>query len=255
MSVRVDLKDRIALVTGASSGLGRHFARTLAAHGAAVIAAARRASKLKTLVDEIERDGGAALAVPLDVTNADSVNEALAIAVAWRGTPNVLVNNAGIAAPGRAIEMSESDFDAVVNTNLKGAWMVAQAFARALVNANRGGCIINITSISAHRAVGGLAPYAASKAALEGLTRNLALEWARYGIRVNAIAPGFIETDMNRDFFATDAGRAIIQRVPQRRIGTTADLDGPLLLLASDASSFMTGSSIVVDGGHLLVSL
>jgi NAD(P)-dependent dehydrogenase (short-subunit alcohol dehydrogenase family) len=255
MSIHVDLKGKIAFVTGASSGLGRHFARALAAHGAAVIVAARRGAELKTLVEEIEGEGGAALALPLDVTNADTVNETLASAVRWRGTPNVLVNNAGIAAPGRAIEMPESDFDAVVNTNLKGAWLMAQAFARALVDAGHGGCIINITSISAHRAVGGLAPYAASKAALESLTRNLALEWARYGIRVNAIAPGYIETDMNRDFFVTDAGRAIIQRVPQRRIGKPADLDGALLLLASDASSFMTGSSIVVDGGHLLTTL
>lgn len=250
-----DLTGKTALVTGASAGLGRHFARTLAAHGAAVVATARREAPLRELVGEIERAGGAALALALDVTDVDAVAVVSGEAARWRDTPQILVNNAGVAATRRALETNSAAWDTVIDTNLKGAWLVAQAFARQLVEAERGGSIINITSITAYRAVGGIAPYAASKAALENLTRNLALEWARYGIRVNAIAPGYIETDINRAFFATEAGRAIVARIPQRRIGAPGDLDGALLLLASDASAFMTGSSIVVDGGHLLSSL
>jgi NAD(P)-dependent dehydrogenase (short-subunit alcohol dehydrogenase family) len=249
------LDGRVALVTGASSGLGRHFARTLAAHGAAVAVAARRTDRLAAVVDELVSAGGRAAAVPLDVTDAASIDGALDAAAAALGTVDVLVNNAGISVPRPALELPVADWDAVVGTNLRGAWLVAQVFARRLVAAARPGRIVNVASIVGFRTIGHLAPYAAAKAGLLHLTRVLALEWARHGIQVNAIAPGYVETEMNRDFWTTPAGKAVIARIPQRRLGRPEDLDGALLLLASDASAFMTGSVVTVDGGHAVASL
>jgi NAD(P)-dependent dehydrogenase (short-subunit alcohol dehydrogenase family) len=166
-----------------------------------------------------------------------------------------VVNNSGVASTQAALDLDPADWDRILDTNTKGAWLVARAAARRLIDAGRGGSIVNIASIAGLRVAGRLAPYAASKAALLQLTKALALEWARYGIRVNAIAPGYVETDLNRDFLASDAGKAITARIPQRRVGRPEDLDGALLLLASDASAYMTGSTIVVDGGHLQSTL
>jgi NAD(P)-dependent dehydrogenase (short-subunit alcohol dehydrogenase family) len=255
MSDRFALHGRIALVTGASSGLGRHFATTLARAGAAVAVAARRRAPLETLVADIAREGGRAVAVEMDVTDGDSVRAGCAVAAAALGTLDVVVNNAGISIVKPPLELSDADWDAVVDTNLRGAWLVARTAAQALVAAGRPGRIINIASIVGLRTIGHLAPYAAAKAGLLHLTHVLAMEWARYGIQVNAIAPGYVETDLNREFWSSAAGRRLIERIPQRRLGRLEDLDGPLLLLASDAGAFMTGSVLVVDGGHAVATL
>ena len=250
-----DVRGRVALVTGASSGLGEHFARTLASRGARVVAAARRTDRLATLVGEIGRAGGEAHAIALDVTRPESVAAAFAAIASTTGAPDIVVNNAGIAQAKPSLELTEADWRGVMDTNLDGAWRVAQAAARAMVAAKKGGSIVNIASILGLRVASSLLAYATAKAALVQVTQALALEWARHGIRVNAIAPGYIETDMNRDFFRTDAGQSVVKRIPQRRIGTPGNLDGALLLLASEAGSYMTGSVVVVDGGHVVGSL
>ncbi|HUP29146.1 MAG TPA: glucose 1-dehydrogenase [Usitatibacter sp.] len=250
-----DVRGKVALVTGASSGLGDHFARTLAARGATVVAAARRTDRLEKLVVEITREGGKAFAVTLDVANAASVDSALAQAVQAAGAPDIVVNNAGVAQAKPSLDLTEADWRQVMDTNLDGAWRVAQASARAMIAAKKPGSIVNIASILGLRVATSLLAYTTAKAALIQATQALALEWARHGIRVNAIAPGYVETDINRGFFATEAGQAMVKRVPQRRIGQPADLDGALLLLASGASGYMTGSTVVVDGGHLVSSL
>ena len=252
---RFRLDGRLALVTGASSGLGRHFARTLAAAGATVAVAARREDKLADCVAEIEAAGGKALAVPLDVTDTASVRGCFDSIEARHGTPDLLLNNAGAAVSRPLLEQSEGDWDSVVDTNLKGAWLVAQEGARRMVAAKRPGAIVNIASITGERVAGGVAPYCASKAGLIHLTRAMALELARHGIRVNALAPGYVETELNRDFLASEAGARLMARIPQRRFGRPEDLDGPLLLLASDAGGFVTGSMLSVDGGHLVSTL
>jgi NAD(P)-dependent dehydrogenase (short-subunit alcohol dehydrogenase family) len=249
------LEGRLALVTGASSGLGENFARVLARHGATVAVAARRTDRLAALVADIERAGGKALAVAMDVCDPASVEAGFAAIGKVAGAPDIVVNNAGIAQTKPALQLTESDWRGVMNTNLDGAFRVAQASARAMVAAGKGGSIVNIASVLGMRVASHLLAYAAAKAALIQVTEALALEWARYGIRVNAIAPGYIETEINRGFFATEAGQAMVKRVPQRRIGTPSDLDGALLLLASDASGYMTGSTVVVDGGHVINSL
>lgn len=246
-----NLRGRVALVTGASSGLGAHFARTLAIAGANVAIAARRLDRLQAVAADISQAGARAVAVPMDVTDATSIEDALTRIESELGPVGVLINNSGVAVTRAAIDLEEDEWDQVVDTNLKGAWLVARACARRMIEARTGGAIVNIASITALRVAGGLAAYAASKAALVQLTRTMSLELARHGIRVNALAPGYILTDINRAFFETPAGEAMIRRIPQRRIGRPEDLDGALLLLASDASSYMTGSVIVVDGGHL----
>ncbi len=255
MSCTIDLTNRTALVTGASSGLGRHFAGVLAGAGARVAVAARRRESLEEVVAEIAAKGGQAVAVPLDVTNAASVRDGVREAAAALGGLDILVNNAGATVSKSALDLAEEDWDRVLDTNLKGAFLVAQEAGRVMQESKTGGTIVNIASILGLRVAGHVAAYAASKAALIQLTQALALEWARYGIRVNALAPGYIETDLNRDFFATDAGQALIKRVPQRRLGHLSDLDGPLLLLCSDAAAYMTGAVVAVDGGHLVSTL
>lgn len=248
------LKGKTVVVTGASSGLGHHFAKVLAGAGAKVAATARRRDKLQSLADEIAKAGGTALAVGMDVTDRQSVSDALDEIAAELGTPNVIVNNAGIAAGGPALDVTDADWRNVVDTNLDGAWIVAQEAGKRMRDAG-GGNIINTASILGLRVAAGVAPYAISKAALIQMTKVLALELARYGIRVNALAPGYIETDLNRDYLRSDGGQTMIKRVPMRRPGTVHDLDGPLLLLASDASQYMTGAVIPVDGGHLVNTL
>lgn len=248
--IHTDLSGRVAFVTGASSGLGRHFALTLARAGARVAIAARRSDRLEALAEEVTRFDGRALPVRLDVTDAASVAEALAHAETELGTPNIIVNNAGIVLDQPSLEQSEADWSRVVDTDLKGAWLVACEASRRLVAAKQGGSIINVASILGLRGAARVAAYAAAKAGLVNLTRALAVEWARHDIRVNALCPGYVVTDLNRDFLEGPAGESMRKRVPQRRFGQPSDLDGPLLLLASDGSRWMTGSTLVVDGGH-----
>ncbi len=251
MSKRFDLSGKVALVTGASSGLGAHFAHCLGDAGASVVLAARRADRLESLQAELARKGVTAKAVDLDVQSAESVTAALEAA----GPLDVVVNNAGISIVKPALEMPEKDWDVVVDTNLRGAWLVAQGAAKRWAAEKRPGSIVNIASILGLRTIGQVAPYNASKAGLIHLTQALAMEWARYKIRVNAICPGYIETEMNSAFWKTPGGQRLIDRIPQRRIGQPEHLDGALLLLASEAGDFMTGSTITVDGGHMVSSL
>lgn len=250
-----DLTGKTAIVTGASSGLGRHFALTLARHGAKIAVMARRTDLLRALCREIESFDGRAVPIGLDVSRGDSIRDAVAAAETELGPITILVNNAGMALAKSVLDVTEDEWDRTVDVNLRGAWLMAQEVAKHMARLGHGGSIINIASITAFRVAGQLSSYGATKAALVQLTNSMAFELARNNIRVNAIAPGYIETDINRDFFATPAGAALIRRVPQRRLGQPEDLDGALLLLASDASAYMTGSTIVVDGGHLQSSL
>ena len=250
-----DITGKAAIVTGASSGLGRHFATTLARAGGRVALMARRVELLAAACREIEGFDGRAVPIPLDVASGESVREAVAAAETELGPIAILVNNAGIAVSKPVLDIADEDWDRVMDVNLRGAWRVAQEVARHMVRLGHGGSIINVASITAFRVAGQLSTYAASKAALVQLTKAMALELARHNIRVNALAPGYIDTEMNRAFFASPAGQAMIKRIPQRRLGRPEDLDGALLLLASDASAYMTGSTIVVDGGHLHSSL
>jgi len=245
------LAGRNALVTGASSGLGRHFALLLAAHGAHVVAAARRTPALDGVVSEIHAAGGEARTIALDVRDAASV----AAAIGEIGKLEIVVNNAGVALTKPALETDDDAWEQVLDTNLSGTFRVARAGARAMVAAGNGGVIVNIASILAFRVAKQVPAYVAAKAGLVKLTEALALELASKGIRVNALAPGYIETDLNRDFLASPAGESMMKRVPMRRFGTPADLDGALMLLVSEAGRYMTGSTIVVDGGHGLAWL
>jgi NAD(P)-dependent dehydrogenase (short-subunit alcohol dehydrogenase family) len=238
-----------ALVTGASSGLGRRFALTLARAGAHVAVCARRTDRLAGLVDEIEAFDGRAMAFPMDVADVGGIEAGVDAAETELGAIDVLVNNAGIAVQKSALEMTEADYDVLFDTNTKGAFFVAQAVGKRMVRHGRGGSIINIASLAAIRAVSKLSTYSMSKVAITMMTKSLALEWARYNIRVNAIAPGYIETEMNQDFFASDAGKQFADTFLRRRVGAPKNLDGALLLLATSAGDFMTGETIVVDDG------
>jgi NAD(P)-dependent dehydrogenase (short-subunit alcohol dehydrogenase family) len=255
MTDRFRLDARHALVTGASGGLGRHFAGVLGRAGAQVSVAARREAALAETVAAIRTEGAQAAAVRMDIVDGASVEQAFGMAEARFGPITILINNAGITISRPALELTEADWTGVIDTNLKGAWLVAQHAARRMVHHAVAGSIVNIASILGLRVAGGIAPYAVSKAALVQMTKTLALEWARHRIRVNALAPGYIETGLNAAFFASEAGKALIRRIPQRRLGEMRELDGPLLLLASEAGSFMTGSVVAVDGGHLVSGL
>ena len=251
MSALFDLSGKTVLVTGASSGLGAHFATVLARAGANLILAARRQSALDETAEAARGLGAAVSVVPVDVTSSASV-AALAPAIAQ---VDVLVNNAGIVRSAPALAQTEEDWDTVIDTNLKGMFLVAQAAARAMKAHGRGGAIVNIASILGLRQAGGVAPYAISKAGVVQMTKTLALELARYNIRVNALAPGYLDTALNREFWETETGQALIRRIPARRLGQPAELDGPLLLLASGASAYMSGAVLAVDGGHLVNTL
>ena len=248
-----DLTGRCALVTGASRGLGRHFALTLAKAGAKIALASRSVDLLEQAGAEIADAGGDFLVVPLDVTDSKIVKQAIAKTEDELGPIDILVNNSGVAIAKPALDLTEDEWDTVIDTDLKGAWLMAREVATRMARRGAGGKIINIASIGGLIALGQLSSYGAAKAGLIHLTHALAVELARHDIQVNAIAPGYVETDMNRDFFASDGGRKLIDaQIPQRRLGQPQDLDGVLLVLASDASRFMTGSVIVVDGGHSL---
>ena len=250
-----DLSSKVALVTGASSGLGAHFAKVLANAGAKVVVGARRADKLDKLVNDINKSGGDASAVSLDVTQAASIQAALDTAEANYGVVDILVNNAGVADSKRFVNVEESSFDFVMDTNLKGAWQTAQAVAQRLLNQKKAGSIINISSILGLGVTLGESTYAISKAAVVQMTKATAMELTSKNIRVNAICPGYFKTEMNADFFETEQGAAFVANTPAKRLGELKELDGLLLLLSSDASSFMTGTAIPVDGGHLTKAL
>ena len=237
-------------MTGASSGLGAHFARVLADAGAAVALAARRTERLESLAQELRDNGHTVEVIALDVTQSDSVDAAFKKAADALGPIHIVVNNAGVARPKNVLDLSEDDWDFVMDANLKGAWRVAQRAAQHMVSQQLPGSIINIASILALGVGPTHAAYATSKAGLAHLTKSMATELFKDRIRVNAVCPGYFETEMTEDFFATEAGQTYLQRTPPKRLGTLDELTGPLLLLASDASSFMTGVLLPVDGGH-----
>ena len=251
---RFSLHGKLALITGASSGLGAHFAGLLAQAGARVAVAARRVDKLDITVNSIQAAGGEARAFALDVSDNNSVCACFDELAHW-GVPDIVVNNAGVTVTRPALEQSVGDFEHVLDTNLKGSWLVSTEAARRLVAAGKGGSIVNVASILGERVAGGVAPYAISKAAVIQATKALALELARHSIRVNALLPGYVVTDLNRDFLTSAAGYKLRTRIPSRRFGEMHDLDGPMLLLASDAGAAMSGSTLVVDGAHLVSSL
>lgn len=249
MSQERRLDGKVALVTGASSGLGAHFARTLAAAGAAVGVAARRVDRLESLVSEIESSGGMAAAVSLDVTDVSRIPDAVDAVDSALGPVDILINNSGVTAPSAIHRISEEDYDFVLDTNLKGAFFMAQEVGKRMIERKSGGRIINISSTLAHRVIGQLSIYCMSKIALDQMTTAMALEWAKYDINVNAICPGYIETEMNADYWQTEAGQSFLKRFPRPRVGDPSDLDGTLLLLAGEEGRFMNGSIIRVDDG------
>lgn len=251
------LNGKHVVITGASSGFGSHFAGVLAEAGARVVLGARRVEKVQARVEEIRAAGGEAAGVALDVRDADSIRAFIRAAEEQFGPIDVLVNNAGVEAGAKTYMMiDEEDWDFVMETNLKGAWLAAKHYTeRVVANGQAGGNIINVSSITDRRTIKGQFPYALSKAAVSRMTEVMALEAARYKIRVNALAPGYFLTDVSRVLLESDQAPAFMKGIPMRRFGEFNDLDGPLLLLASDASSYMTGSIIVVDGGHVCASL
>jgi len=246
------LKGRVALVTGASSGLGVQFARALAENGAAIALVARRADRLKALKDEIEGKGGKAIAIEADVTDRAAMTRAFDAAEKAFGTVTILVNNAGIAHGGRAVEMPPEEWRKVLSTNLDAVFFWAQEAARRMLAAKKQGAIVNIASVLGLAVAKGAVAYATAKAGVVQVTKALAVELAFKGVRVNAIAPGWFVTEMNDDYLASEAGAAIKREIPMGRFGNAGDLDGALLLLASDAGSYITGATIVVDGGQVI---
>ena len=256
MNLGAMLAGKAVFITGASSGIGAHLARTSAQCGARVAQAARRVETLTANEAQLRQLGASdVLSLQLDVTDEAQVSGAIGAVREKFGALDVVVNNAGIAGGASAMNMGIAEFDSILATNLRGSFLVAQAAAQAWREDKRGGSIINIASILGFRQAGGVSAYSMSKAAVVQMTKTLALEWARYNIRVNAIAPGYFDTPMNEGYFESGAGNVMIQRIPMRRIGDLADLDGPFLLLATEASRFMTGAVIPVDGGHLVNSL
>jgi 3-oxoacyl-[acyl-carrier protein] reductase len=247
-----DLHGKVALVTGASSGLGVRFAECLAENGAAVVAVARRPDRLKTVTAAIEKSGGKAIAVEADVCDRAAMKRAFDAAEKAFGTVTILVNNAGVVSSGRAVDLPEEEWRRVLSTNLDAVFYWAQEAARRMLAAGQSGAIVNIASVLGFGVDKGVIAYATAKAGVVQLTKALALELAFKGIRVNAIAPGWIMTDMNRDYLAGERGAALKRNIPIGRFGEERDLDGPLLLLVSDAGRFVTGATIVADGGQMV---
>lgn len=251
MTTQFDLTGEVAVITGAAGDLGRHFARVVGEAGAAIALLGRRAALVAEEAERLRGFGYRAAGFAADVTQVHALGPAFDEIEAELGPITILVNNAGRAATQPALAVEEADWDDILDTNLKGAWLASREAARRWVAAKRPGNIINIASILGLRVASQTLPYAVSKAGLVQMTKALALEWARHQIRVNALAPGYVMTALNQDFFSTEAGAALIKRIPQRRLGRLEDLDGPLLLLASRASAYMTGAVLTVDGGHL----
>jgi len=245
-----NLTGKIALITGASSGLGAHFAKVLASEGAIVILAARREAQLAQQVQAIQQAGGQAHGVTMDVCDSSSVEKAFAAAMKLTGPIDILINNAGVASePKSFINTDEQDWAWVVDTNLTGAWRVARCAAKQMIEAGKPGSIVNIASIYGLSTGVMKVAYNASKAAVVQLTKSMSMELIRKNIRVNALCPGWIKTDLNATYFESESGQKYIQTIPAKRLGHCSDLSVPLLLLASDAGSYMTGSTLVVDGG------
>jgi len=258
MAYEIDLSGRVAFVTGASSGLGEQFARTLARAGAGVVLAARRIERLKTLRAEIEAAGGDAHVVALDVTDPHSIRAAVAHAETEMGTIDVLVNNSGVSTTQRLVDVTPEDFDLVMNTNLRGAFFVAQEVGKRMIARSRGtapgtftgGRIVNIASMAGLRVMSQIGVYAMSKAAVVHMTRAMAHEWGRFGINVNAICPGYIDTEINHHHWQTEAGQKLLQMLPRKRVGQPADLDAVLMMLCANESHFVNGAVIQADDGY-----
>ena len=249
MSVEFNLSGKVALVTGASSGLGARFAKVLADAGATVALAARRVERLKELRAEIDAEGGEAHVYELDVTSVSSIRACVGQVEEDLKKIDILVNNSGVSSQGRILDVTEEDYDYVMTTNTKGAFFVAQQVAHLMTAQKTQGRIINIASVAGLRALSQLSVYSISKAAVVHMTRAMAVEWGRYGINVNAICPGYIETEINAAYFGTEGGRKLVNMLPRRRIGKPEDLDGLLLLMASDASGFINGAAVAADDG------
>ncbi|HOM13418.1 MAG TPA: SDR family oxidoreductase [Rubrivivax sp.] len=257
MSYDIDLSGRVAMVTGASSGLGAQFARTLAKAGAGVVLAARRMERLKALRAEIEADGGDAHVVELDVTDTDSISAAVAHAETEMGTLDILVNNSGVSTTQKLVDVGPDDYDHVMDTNTRGAFFVAQAVGKRMIARSLGaapgtfigGRIVNVASMAGLRVLGQIGVYAMSKAAVVHMTRAMALEWGRYGINVNALCPGYIDTEINHHHWQTDAGKRLVQMLPRKRVGQPQDLDSALMMLCANESRFINGAVISADDG------
>jgi NAD(P)-dependent dehydrogenase (short-subunit alcohol dehydrogenase family) len=260
MSYQIDLSGRVALVTGASSGLGAQFARTLAKAGAGVAIAGRRVERLKSLRAEIEAEGGDAHVVPMDVTDLDGIRSGVAHTETEMGTIDILVNNSGVATTQKLVEATPEDFDYVFDVNVRGAFFVAQEVGKRMIARAQGaapgtfigGRIVNIASMAGIRVLGRIGVYAMSKAAVIHMTRAMALEWGRYGINVNAICPGYIDTEINHHQWQTESGRKFIESMPRKRLGSPADLDTALLMLCANESHFINGAVIEADDGFSL---
>jgi NAD(P)-dependent dehydrogenase (short-subunit alcohol dehydrogenase family) len=257
MSYQIDLAGRVALVTGASSGLGTQFARTLAKAGAAVVLSARRVERLKTLRAEIEAEGGDAHVVPMDVNDPVSIRAGVAHAETEMGAIDILVNNSGVSATQKLTDVTPEDYDYVMNTNTRGAFFVAQEVAKRMIaraqgsapGTYTGGRIVNVASMAGLRALSKIGVYAMSKAAVIHMTRAMALEWGRYDINVNALCPGYIDTEINHHHWQTEAGQKLIQMLPRKRVGQAQDLDVVLMMLCAKESHFINGAVIQADDG------
>jgi len=257
MSYSIDLSGRVALVTGASSGLGAQFAKTLAAAGAGVVLAGRRVERLKTLRNEIEAAGGDAHVVALDVTDLDSIKSAVAHAETEVGTLDILVNNSGVSTTQKLTEVGPDDYDFVMDTNVRGAFFVAQEVGKRMLARSRGaapgtfigGRIVNIASMAGLRVLSQIGVYSMSKAAVIHMTRAMALEWGRYGINVNAICPGYIDTEINHHHWGSEQGKKLVDMLPRKRVGHPRDLDTSLLMLCANESHFINGAVIQADDG------
>lgn len=249
-----NLSGQTVLITGGGTGLGLRFAQVLHAAGATVVISGRREAVLRDAVTRIDASANRVHWVAMDVASAGSIEAALA-SLPEAMIVDTLVNNAGVVAQPALLDLEEKDWNTVLDINLKGAWLTARAVVSRLVAADREGCVVNIASVLGQASQKGTGPYAASKAGLLHLTRSMALEWARYGVRANALAPGYFMTELADDFLESEGGRSMVKRIPQRRLGQPEDLDGAILLLASPASRYMTGSVITVDGGHSMAVL
>jgi len=257
MAYEIDLSGRVALVTGASSGLGAQFAKTLSRAGAGVVLAARRIERLKTLRAEIEAEGGDAHVVGLDVADHGSIRAAVAHAETEMGAIDILVNNAGVGTTQKLTDVSPEDYDYIMNTNARGAFFVAQEVAKRMIARSQGkapgtftgGRIVNIASMAGLRVLGQIGVYAISKAAVVHMTRAMALEWGRFGINVNAICPGYIDTEINHHQWQTEAGQKLVNLTPRKRIGRPQDLDAVLAMLCANESHFVNGAVIAADDG------